>query len=853
MLRVMRAFEWLACTFRIRVIALIPACGIAHAQLNTGPRADFLRLDYGPQLPAKYDGGTPGNVSGSSAASTGDGGWLTCWSESGNDGGARLMARLLPPAFDSPPAFSEGSWTGNAALPVSVVTGALSSFTTVAGQAKALLAWAEPSGVRAQWFDQNTGGPAGAALTLGAGGSYLAGAAGNGTLAWLLAQEGGASSGQRGWVLERTTTGSFVVTPFAVQGGLFPYLHVTANSGYGLLSSHFYDYAQGVQLQGVRTAAVDPAGGVSLPHEMELPADSFWLGAMPYGSGYFGVWTVAYPNQAQLIYGREMTRGGEWAPGSSAGIVAPVSSTGAYPSLTPGPGASVLLAEGRAYLLRPFQPLSLIQTITYYEGYSLSASRILSLHADGSGHMLATRKTFDYDSTKPDHTAFLSVGSGRQSDPSLAWTRRGPQIVCQLDGYGTLHGLRIAGCNKPASTESGVQFQTGEFSSPVQTWQGNLQCIAYRHPKNIPGLPFDSADPDDVYAVLYAAAEDGTLTAVRSPFLIAGGPGSQRGVSVAPHYSGTGFMAVWREEQGSVYEGTYLTKIRAAFISGSGVVTPQGGQLVDISVGELSAPSVAGNGVAVYKAPQIPGASQTTIRLARLSVPGTAITYRNISPPEHNAVNPQVWTNGSFSMVAWRDKASGRMYVHREGGYPTLPTSEVSPPGQRILEPRLASLSYDRAAAFWIETQIHSQRLWMAVVSQQEVSSPALVMEGWFDDDTLAVSGDGAGRIAIAVRDQSTNSKGLKVLMIAPLVSQQGGLSISRAGTDVDVSWESDGALFPFAASTVEASTDLMHWLPLSGGPPFYQAPNRAVLRFPIGDAASQRYFRLRPVLNAGP
>lgn len=55
------------------------------------------------------------------------------------------------------------------------------------------------------------------------------------------------------------------------------------------------------------------------------------------------------------------------------------------------------------------------------------------------------------------------------------------------------------------------------------------------------------------------------------------------------------------------------------------------------------------------------------------------------------------------------------------------------------------------------------------------------------------------------------------------------------------------------AASTVEASSDLSHRLPLSGGPPAYQPPNRAVLTMPIEGAASQRYFRLRPVLTPGP
>lgn len=65
-----------------------------------------------------------------------------------------------------------------------------------------------------------------------------------------------------------------------------------------------------------------------------------------------------------------------------------------------------------------------------------------------------------------------------------------------------------------------------------------------------------------------------------------------------------------------------------------------------------------------------------------------------------------------------------------------------------------------------------------------------LLMEGWFDKETLAVSGDGYGRIAIAVRDQSSTSTGLKILLVAPLVSQQGGLSISPAGAGVEVSWE---------------------------------------------------------------
>lgn len=50
--------------------------------------------------------------------------------------------------------------------------------------------------------------------------------------------------------------------------------------------------------------------------------------------------------------------------------------------------------------------------------------------------------------------------------------------------------------------------------------------------------------------------------------------------------------------------------------------------------------------------------------------------------------------------------------------------------------------------------------------------------------------------------------------------------------------------MFPSAASTVEASTDLRNWAPLTGAPPVYQRNNRVALSMPIQPGLRQRYFR---------
>lgn len=522
---------------------------------------------------------------------------------------------------------------------------------------------------------------------------------------WLMADGGGASgpAAQPGVVMERTASGQFITRPFAFGQSQFLYPQLTARSDRCLVTSHNYFESRAV---GVRTATVDAAGVVSATREMELPTDSFWVGGMPYQNGFFGIWTVTYPNQQQIIYGREMTPEGAWVAGSSAVVVAPIPATGLVPWLIPGPEASILNLQDHAYLLRPLQPLSQIQTHNFQTIiYALSAARILSLSTDTVGRIQGSRRTLEAP-WQADHTAFLTEDPGRASDPSLAWSPRGPQVVFQMEGYGSSNGQAITGGNKLANSQSGAQFLTEKFSSPSQAWVGRVQCIAYRRARTP-----ETSDPDDVYGVINTLADDGTLTMTRAPFLIAGGPGSQRAVSVAPYYysNGPGFLAVWREEEGSTSDGSYISEIRAANININGEVSPPGGRLVDISVGELSAPATSLSGAVVYRVPQLPDSERTMIRFAGVSVPQGVIGYRNVSPPEHDAVNPQVWNNGSssYSLVAWRDKITRRIYVYQQGGNFPAGVIPVSPAGQRALEPRLASLAYSKALAVWIQDQVY--------------------------------------------------------------------------------------------------------------------------------------------------
>jgi len=320
----------------VRCAVLAVVSGVSAQQVLV-PAGQPFRYDYGPALEVKHDAGAPGGqVFSWQAASTGDGGWLVCWGQT-DLANWRLMTRLLPPAFETPPAQWTGSWTGNAGPP-RVVAGRPLLLKVLPGAGGALLVWQEPEqGLQAQWFSQAAGGPAGPRVTLSplpVLSNTLSGAADGGTY-WLWAGGTGPGKLPAGFVAQRTTGGALTTRGFSTGDTELPYVQSTAGQGRFFLSSHFFKPEGG---GGVRSLTVDAAGSVSAPRELDLPEGGFWLGAMPHGAGFYGVWAVNTLGLDAVIFGRAMTADGAWAAGAAVDFLGPARTNGGALQLTAGTG-----------------------------------------------------------------------------------------------------------------------------------------------------------------------------------------------------------------------------------------------------------------------------------------------------------------------------------------------------------------------------------------------------------------------------------------------------------------------------------------------------------------------------------
>ncbi|MDB6133532.1 MAG: hypothetical protein JWM59_1775 [Verrucomicrobiales bacterium] len=350
--------------------------------------------------------------------------------------------------------------------------------------------------------------------------------------------------------------------------------------------------------------------------------------------------------------------------------------------------------------------------------------------------------------------------------------------------------------------------------------------------------------------VFYAPTSEIPLGQLGAPFVIASGSGSQRGVAVAAN-SSFGFLVAWHEESGSVIDGTYLSSVRAALVSREGVVTPPGGRLLDISVGEISAVTVSDSGWVAWKYPQnlaTPGV--TSIRGALFPSLFYWIKYSRISPPEHNAVSPQLISLGGETLAAWRDKKTGQIFASSSSSGFSKITLVSGPDYENARQPALARLSADCAAIFWLGDEATKVR--MATLDVEGNASPSvLVLQGYFDKDTLSASGDGMGKVAFSVIDKGADFPSLKVYAAVPFISRNGGLAITATDTQMRLSWEHND-FFPASSSTVETSTNLSEWEPLTAG--FYSSltESRYFLNFSKPTGEHNRFYRLRPVIFPG-
>lgn len=835
----------------------------AAAQSPQGePVPDPFTAVCGPVIPFSPLNGISGAVNNVGAAATGQGGWLTVWVELVPGAIIQtLKARLLPAAFDSPPNSGPENWIGGAG-PILTVSRTLRSgnFSVIPGPGGAWLTWAEADNLFCQWFDRQQNGPVGAPIRLDgayAAPKYVAASAGDGISAWVISG-GGYGSAYTCSVLGAGPAGAVLKSEFQLPWEIIPTVIPAASGGRCLVSSR----ADSVVDAKLHTAILDERGVVGEQQNPELPSGGEWLGATPVAGGFLGVWAQYFGGlDSVILFGRLLGGDGDWLPGSAFSVLGPLPGTSAELRIIPGSDAAVISSKGiLKYLLEPGGKLSrLLESFSGSKTYSalggaVDGNRVLSLGFPYQTRRVEVNRLYT-DSSKPTINAVLSEGAGFQSAPSLAWSAQGLHVVAQvrwMDPAGTAEP--VSGYSKRAHVEDGLPLRLENFSSPAQAWSGNVQLVAYRRAF----LPADQSAEDDVMGALFSTGPDGVLSPMAAPFVIAGGVDSQRGVAVAaPASAGGPFLVAWREEgHNSSESGHYLASVRAAFVSPEGEVVPSGGWTVDTGVREVSAVAVSGNSM-VWKAKQnLSVNALTEIRMASITPGGGPAFYRTLSPPEQEAVAPQILTQGStFPLAAWRDKKSGRIFVRNpDSSSPVVP---VSPPGQTAREPALALLPFGRVAVLWMETlpqayysKVH--RIWLTTVnSSSQATKPVVVAAGLFDPDTLVAAGDGVGKIAVALQDREFATSGVRVLLVAPLISAQGGLTCIVSTLSTEISWDISD-VFPSRADIMEFSADLLQW---QTDPNFLPAAQngRAVLFFDRSAGGPQRFYRLRAQLDSTP
>ncbi|MDB6133531.1 MAG: hypothetical protein JWM59_1774 [Verrucomicrobiales bacterium] len=404
------------------------------------PSPDFLRVDTGPPLPAKAEGGVDAEVREIHGASTGDKGWLVSWAERGPDERyARLVVRLLPPNLEQPPGGRGNAASGFAYDSVIITNQSPSSSSqTLNGNGGGWMAWQESEAIWAQWFDQAARGPKGAPLKLHQGASNtsaVVASAGDGHYAWLIWMSfENQSLLYLGAVMENTPEGPVIKSRFILPQNFDPTKKPVAVEGHCLFSLIGNDINHGVE-----TFVLNSAGALSGHYQLEFP-EGVWRGVMPMGDGFLGLWQVNYLQP--VMYGREMTRTGDWKEGSVAAVITTLSlqRQGDY-EFTPGPGGLVIsVGESGAVLVRSDKSISTLAALDerVRNFYATANGQVLQLCSNPASDQLRARQVPDgASSLRP---AILTEGSGRQTAPSLAWTSSGPQVVFQVESYGYEQG-----------------------------------------------------------------------------------------------------------------------------------------------------------------------------------------------------------------------------------------------------------------------------------------------------------------------------------------------------------------------------------------------------------------------------
>ncbi len=679
--------------------------------------------------------------------------------------------------------------------------------------------------------------------------------------------------GDRVVILTTTPSNNRVVIGFKVSGSGID-LGVATGIGTGASpQQHIFRIGAEVFLRRgaeemVEVLKIDDAGVPRLVNEgkpllFSLPAGAQWLGTAQRNGGTVALWTEAGPAaEARTIWQREVTAAG-WLEN---GVTGRIGAVPALPRWQASPvGGLFILDNNEAFRLAGTGPLQTWTVSGDLKAYSKVADQVAWAY-DGVAVLRAVvrLKGMATDVVTPAVNAVvldladsqlnpsargvrLTMDSGAASSPSMAWSSGGPSVVwtatrtaTDVMPGGVVPEERVGLMRELGQSLPATGLNKPGVSSPAHVWFGpDLALVVYRRSNSLVGtLEVTNGGEDDVVGSILVRQPSG-LMGERKFVTIAGGPNSQRGVEVA--LVGDRALVAWREViPPVVVDGRATFAIKAAFVTTDGAVVPEGGVVIDSGSDELSSVSVSANGQVAWRASMVANTTQSKaeVRQTMIAAGGTALPFTVLSPASQRAVGPKV----APGLTVWRAAGAGLIYARAAGAAEALLVGG-SPLGGR--EPGVAALDAvsERYAIAWLQStaNILVYELLLATWNRGTMSPPEVIASGFFDNNTLSVSGDGQGRVALAVVDSFTGRP--RIFVVAPGVAADGGLQVVASAAGLQVGWDMS-SVFSADAAGLEVSSDLESWArPFTTG---QTVGNRRTVTVPPAAGTPARFFRVR-------
>ena len=881
-------------------LVLMAAGSLALAGNGDSVRAQAppppLMVPYGPLLKATEGWHQEGELLTHAMGAAGDDAWLTAsWSADRANPGAgsfgkvllRIVRRNAPPF---PP------------LPVANAASLTDSVKVIPGQGGAWAVWQSGEGLKAWWISAVTGRELGPPLLLPHSNSFR--------------EFEVAGDGETGWVVWDSFSGLQVATLTVAAGTpqlrgktvLFSSL-VTYGSGSiaaanGRLMVVRRSGSPGAPGPVVsRLINADAVGGTEHVWTASGPTfnDSFY-GVISYGNGWMAVWsrTLTPLVAGNIVYGQELDAAGRPLPDQAAEPLFIEPSTGYNPwyGVTSHAGKGAVFSakrfyeddgrvtsEGLAMILTPAEPRRVLGQFGILElgmansnghqpiplpplAASLRGNVLDLMTSDGLPREYFQHTIIRYDITSGGFGRRLfqvdaTYASGLQEEPAIAWTPTAAVLAWQQKST-TLAGpeirLRSYFANSIAPDLILTSYDDSPASSPDLAANGNRVLIVARQEY----LDDDSGLLDDLTGVITENAVP--VTAV---FKIGYGAGSQRAGCAAAF--GEGYCVVWREELNRATPD-YVSRIRAVVLDRNGVPDVPGGYSLASSSDELSAPALAVNGqqfCVVWKRHVATGTHVEASTVTYFTHNGShqRSLALSIFPDSLTTSSPDIAVAAGGYVITARSDKSGRPNEIVAAFLSTFPAPiPITPPPGGLpegREPALADLGGGRTALFWLnhlKRNHSSTQIWMAVSpgGGQAFNQAAIIQTGVFDRDTLAVEGDGLGRVLVAVKSRDPGDEGVRFYQLAAGVTSVPEFTLTTAAglssndpTMIGIRWNTN-LLFPPSSHTVQTSTDLGTWITAPGQlviPPLNGSP-AAFFRAPVS-SPGPRFYRLRAAFSA--